>query len=145
MKNKIRLLICCLLPIYASADAEILKWVDEDGKVHYGDARQMRGRAEVVKTKISSYEHVTITQSKSAAGSDVVMYSTTSCGYCKQARRYFKQNDIAFAEHFIDKDRAARRTYDKLGEKGVPVILVGDARMTGFSVPAFEKLYKRVD
>lgn len=144
MLNKIIILIFSSIVLFTNANAEILKWVDENGKVHYGDARQMRGRAQVVETKISSYEHVTIMQSESATGDEVVMYSTTSCGYCKKARRYFNKNDIAFTEYYIDKNKAARRAYDKLGENGVPVILVGSSRMTGFSEAGFDNLYRKI-
>ena len=134
-------MICALL-IDTSVSAEVLKWIDENGKVHYGDARQMRGRAEVVNTKINSYEHVEITK-MAHTGDGVTMYSTSWCGYCKKARRYFKQQGIAFTEYDIEKNKRARRAYDKLGGSGVPVILVGSAKMTGFSESRFDKLYQQ--
>ncbi|MCK5897288.1 MAG: DUF4124 domain-containing protein, partial [Cocleimonas sp.] len=79
MVNRIILTMICALLIDTSVSAEVLKWIDENGKVHYGDARQMRGRAEVVNTKINSYEHVEITKT-AHTGDGVTMYSTSWCG-----------------------------------------------------------------
>ena len=71
------------------------------------------------------------------------MYSTTWCGYCKQARNYFQQNNIAFAEYDVEKSDKGKRDYKKMNGRGVPIILVGDKRMNGFSPGAFEKIYRQ--
>jgi glutaredoxin len=52
----------------------------------------------------------------------VVMYATAWCGYCKKARQYFTDNDIEFVEYDIEKDRAAKRDYDGLRVRYVPVL-----------------------
>jgi hypothetical protein len=44
----ILLLACLLLP--PAVPAEVYKWVDEEGRIHYGDARPRDGEAEVVPT-----------------------------------------------------------------------------------------------
>ena len=72
------------------------------------------------------------------------MYSTDWCGYCKQARQYFKKNKIDFVEYDIEKSRNVRRAYKKLGATGVPVILVGKQRMNGFSIAGFNRIYPQV-
>lgn len=143
MVNRIILIFIYSVLLASSAGAEVLKWIDDDGNVHYGDARQMRGRAEVVNTKLSSYEHVDITKT-TRTSDDVTMYSTAWCGYCKKARQYFNQAGIAFTEYDIEKDQRARGAYDKLGGSGVPVILVGSAKMTGFSESRFDELYRQM-
>jgi len=70
------------------------------------------------------------------------MFSAEWCRYCREARRYFQTNRVAFRERDVDKDPAARREYDRLGGTGLPLILVGDQRMSGFSVDAFRRLYE---
>lgn len=72
----------------------------------------------------------------------VTMYSTSWCGYCRKARRYFNARNIKFKEHGIEKSRWARAQYNKLGGSGVPLIVVGGSIMRGFSVDTFESLYK---
>ncbi|MGB1221981.1 MAG: glutaredoxin family protein, partial [Alcanivoracaceae bacterium] len=59
------------------------------------------------------------------------------------ARRYFKQNNIAFTEHDIEKSEKARKAYDRLNARGVPVILYGRERMNGFSVAGFKRMYEK--
>lgn len=73
----------------------------------------------------------------------VVMYATSWCPYCQQARNYFRQQGIPYVEHDIEKDAAARRDYKAFGGRGVPVIFVDKRRMNGFSVSGFEKIYLR--
>jgi len=72
----------------------------------------------------------------------VVMYSTSWCGYCRQARQFFARHQIPFTELDIEKDANAKIAYDKLNGRGVPLILIDDARMTGFNVRQFKGLYE---
>ncbi|NTV38260.1 MAG: hypothetical protein HGA82_03660, partial [Anaerolineales bacterium] len=71
----------------------------------------------------------------------VVMFSAEWCGYCRKARQYFQANRVAFRERDVDKDPAARREYERLGGSGLPLILVGDQRLSGFSEDGFRRLY----
>ena len=104
--------------------------------------------AEELKLIINTYTHVTFDVSvfgkDPSPGEDkaVIMYSTEWCGYCKKARRFFQDNNIAFTEYDIEKDQEARRQYKEMGARGVPVILVGKKRMNGFSEEGFERIYK---
>ncbi len=75
----------------------------------------------------------------------VVMYSTSWCGYCRQARRYFKSKGIKYVEHDIERSRLAKRAYDRLGGNGVPLIVVGENKMSGFSVRRFDRLYRMLE
>jgi hypothetical protein len=49
---------------------------------------------------------------------------------------------MAYKEYNIEKNRFAKRQYDRIGGVGVPVILIGDQRLNGFSQDGFERLYK---
>jgi glutaredoxin-like YruB-family protein len=67
----------------------------------------------------------------------VVMYSTTWCGVCERARKYFQQEGISFLEHDVDEDPAARDEYLRLNpRRSVPTIKVGDEVIVGFSAQA---------
>ncbi len=136
------LLICLFLPSLGSF-ADIYKWTDENGRVHYSDKPSTDRKVEKLDIKINSYKHVTY-KSLSGAHSNsdkVTMYSTSWCVYCKKARKYFRKNSIPFSEYDIEKNNRAKRAYDALGGKGVPVIIVGKKRMNGFSIPGFERIY----
>ncbi len=70
------------------------------------------------------------------------MYSTAWCATCKRAKRYFEKNGIPYVEYDIETSAEGRSDYMRLGGRGVPIILVGDRRLNGFSPSAFEKVYK---
>jgi len=64
----------------------------------------------------------------------IVMFSTSWCGVCKRARAYFEKEGIAFVEHDVDKNQAARAEYLALNPKrSVPTIKVGNEVVVGFS------------
>jgi glutaredoxin len=62
----------------------------------------------------------------------VVMISTSWCGYCRKARQFFNDNQIAFEE--IDAEQTAspgiRETYRRTG---VPLIIIGATEVRGFN------------
>jgi len=131
-----------LLLLIQPSYGEIYKWVDAQGNVHFGDRKPEDASAERIEVKVNTYTHVTYDKSIYDVGRKVVMYSTDWCGYCKKARNYFKKNHIAFTDYDIEKDSEAHKRYKKLGATGVPVILVGNKRMNGFSENSFERIYK---
>ncbi len=139
-----RYLLLILLLVVLPGSAEIYRWVDERGKVHFGDRAPEDKSAERVQLEINSYTHVSYELQpdleRTGDSREVVMYSTNWCGYCKKARAFFKREGIAFKEYDIEKSASARRAYDRLGGRGVPVILVGKLRMNGFSESGFRRL-----
>lgn len=71
---------------------------------------------------------------------EVKMYATSWCPYCAKARAYFARRGIAYVEVDIEKSRDGRAEYDRLGARGIPVILVGPQRMNGFSEARLTRL-----
>lgn len=69
----------------------------------------------------------------------VELYITDWCGYCKRAVAYMKEKNIPFVAYDIEKDDAARQRFIRLGGSGVPLIMIGDRRMSGFSPEALER------
>lgn len=72
----------------------------------------------------------------------VVMYATSWCPYCQQARNHFRQQGITYTEYDIERDMEAKWRYQAFGGRGIPVIFVGKRRMNGFSVSGFNKIYQ---
>lgn len=125
------------------ASAEILKWTDKDGKVHFGDRPPADAVTSVVKVKINTYESPNVEDMQDVLNpkDKVVMYSAEWCGVCKKAKKYFKANNIPYKDYDIDKSSKGKKDFKKLGAKGVPVILVGKKRLNGFSAGSFESIY----
>lgn len=66
------------------------------------------------------------------ANAKVVLYATDWCGYCKQTKRFLDQKGIAFKEFDIEKDTEARKAYEALGGRGIPLIDVNGTLIRGF-------------
>ncbi len=142
------LLSIMLLAISGSGFGQIYKWVDAAGKAHFSSSPPTGGEAEIVKPKINTNtSHKlqkpdnTKPRSKKSARKPVVMYSAIWCGICKNARRYFNQNGIAFKEYDIEASAKGRRDYNKLRGRVVPIILVGKKRLNGFTTKSFKATY----
>ncbi|MCF6323891.1 MAG: DUF4124 domain-containing protein [Gammaproteobacteria bacterium] len=127
--------------------AEIFKWMDDNGKVHFGDRPPAERQVEKIEVKVNSYTSAEIVPFEASVTSNVrrgkvVMYSTVWCGYCKKARRYFRENKIPFQEYDTETSKKGKADYKRLKGTGVPIILVGKKRMNGFSPSGFERLYQ---
>ena len=62
----------------------------------------------------------------------VVLYATDWCGYCKQTKRFLDSKGIPFKEFDIEKDAEARKGYEALGGRGIPLIDVNGTLIRGF-------------
>ena len=58
------------------------------------------------------------------------LYTTPTCGYCHRAKAYFKQNGIRFTELDVTKSPKARKQFKALNGRGVPLIVIGDQRIS---------------
>ena len=140
------LMFCILLS--ATASAEIYKWLDEQGRVQFGDRPPPEKKQQPIELKINTYSAPEIVytppepRKKKGKTPKIVMYSAEWCGVCKQARAYFRKNRIRYKEYDIDKSEEGRTQYRKLNGRGVPIIMVGKSRMNGFSSAHFDQLYQ---
>ena len=64
---------------------------------------------------------------------NVTIYSTPSCHFCKMAKEFFKENNVAYTEHDVASDMDKRKEMvEKSGQLGVPVILIENDLIVGF-------------
>jgi glutaredoxin len=150
MKDLVFLLL--LLFIAQPSAAEIYKWTDEQGQIHFSDEKPENQESKEVELEIRTYESVSyedlsnepskVEPAKADARKKVVMYSASWCGTCKKAKKYFRRNGIPFTNYDIEKSSRAKKLYEQLGASGVPVIIVGKKRMNGFSEAGFQRIYK---
>lgn len=72
---------------------------------------------------------------------NVTIYSTPTCGFCKAAKAFFKENNVAYTEYDVASDRErAQEMVSKSGQMGVPVITIGDALVVGFDESKLREL-----
>lgn len=141
----------------AAANAQLYRWTDAEGRTHYSnvappsDAKvigdsQSRPAANPPASRPAATpapaqanapqpSAPAAPRQATAAGAQprVVMYSTSWCPYCEQARKMFRARGIEYTEYDIEQSSQARAAHRELGGRGVPLILVGFEALRGFS------------
>jgi glutaredoxin len=141
-------------PAHAQAPA-LYKSVGKDGVVTYSDQPPADGkidkvltfeylprsdlpaatasRLEQLRKASSAAAHAVVTPS-----SQVRIYTAAWCGYCKLAKAYLNSHGIAFDDFDIDTVDGLKAYARAGGGRGIPLMLVGDQRVQGFSEKAYD-------
>lgn len=62
----------------------------------------------------------------------VSIYTTPTCTYCRAAKGFFHQNNVAHEEFDVSTDAAKREEMiEKSGQMGVPVVMISDVDEKG--------------
>lgn len=128
-----------------AAQAQYFRWVDEQGKTHYGDrppptaagkAQAMRQGAPMADKQLS------FAVREAMATFPVTLHVTADCAEgCKEGRDYLKHRGIPFSE----KNVASNEDLDALkklagGEAVVPVLTVGSKTAKGWLKSDWQRL-----
>jgi len=63
----------------------------------------------------------------------VKIYSTPTCVYCRMAKEFFREHDVAFTDYNVAEDAEKRdEMINRSGQMGVPVIDVDGQLIIGF-------------
>lgn len=133
-----RLLLAFLL-LPALVQAQLYRWIDDSGKVHYSDQAPVSGAKNVQK---KSAAHGQIAPSplpyalqQAAKNYPVTLYTSATCKPCAEARELLNKRGIPYK----DVDVSDADTLEKLtGATGVPVLTVGRDTYTGFESGAYQ-------
>ena len=69
-----------------------------------------------------------------------MIFSTSTCSWCRRAKRYFRENGVSFKEINVERNpEAARDLVRRTGQSGVPVIKIGSAWIVGFDKERIDK------
>ncbi|GAA5786681.1 hypothetical protein YWS52_30050 [Chitiniphilus shinanonensis] len=75
---------------------------------------------------------------------DVVMYTTTECGYCAQAKNWLREYGFEFTECNMSVDEYCQREFSAYGATGTPYLIVrGYPMEDGFDSDEFLALLNR--
>lgn len=132
-----------MLGIPLQGAAEIYTWTDSAGRIHFTDSPPDKTKSKQIEiSPLNTYSSPSADSVKNILDrptgvtgrkAKVILYSTTWCGYCKKAKRWFRQNKIQFKEYDTEKSERGRRDYKKMNGRSVPIIKVGKQRINGFS------------
>lgn len=71
----------------------------------------------------------------------VILFSSGSCPWCSRAKSYLRQKGVKVKEVRVDEDPdAAKDVVRMTGQMGVPVLLIGSARIVGFDKTRIDRL-----
>jgi len=73
-----------------------------------------------------------------ASKPDVIMLGAWWCTYCYQAKKYFQKNNVHYCEYDMENTVEGKRLYRENGGGAVPILLIGEYRLSGFSEQQIE-------
>lgn len=158
-----RMIFLAILLCSSLCFAELYYWIDANGVKHVSDTKPdtdaptLETRQEAPHTpepppQAAAPRTATTTESfdqeetkvakpgNDKRNKDVVMYSTQRCGYCRQARKFFKTHGVQYTEYDVGTSKEALAKFKELKGEGVPLIYIGEQRIAGFNEPVMKDL-----
>ncbi|MEJ1958901.1 MAG: glutaredoxin family protein [Nitrosomonadales bacterium] len=126
-----------LLSVLGSAQADTYRWVDQAGKVHYGDvpaeeAQQLQQKKFGSEPKMDDADlpyETRVARQKFP----VTLYSYNNCGDpCKQGRDFLNKRGIPFSEKSLSTQEDLDSFKKQSGGATVPALTVGKTWLKGF-------------
>ena len=148
---------CTALALAAPPDTTLYKSVGPDGKTVYSDHPPTSGVSkkmtfENLPASPLSPETIAYLEDLKKLGaaataapvatSEVILFATGWCGYCKKARAYLAAKRVPYREVDIETKSGAAAYVQAGGKRGVPLLLTKGRRVAGFSVPAYDSLFQ---
>jgi glutaredoxin len=148
--------------------ADMYKWVDENGIVHFSDTPPDDADNSDIETlqTVTTQEGDVYTQENNSTKHEnsnnssnltdtvqkntwvkkpkVEVYITSWCPWCKKAKAFFRSRGIAFVEYDIEKDKeAARRKAQIDRQQGVPFAVINGIGINGYNETAYINALKQ--
>lgn len=132
------MLALMLQPTYAS---DLYRWVDSQGKVHYGDvppdedAEQLKLKAYGPPPPASGVDDTLLPYETRRAKEHfpVTLYVTEGCtSSCQLARDFLSKHRIPYSEKVLKTKEEMSAFQKKSGSEGVPALTVGNTWLKGF-------------
>ncbi len=134
--------------VHRRSEAEMYKYVDENGKIHFTNSprnlprdankvevQKKRPKMKTVKSEVEKKAASRKPDVKSEKTSKkVIVYMTDWCGYCRRTMAWLDSRGVPYEAKNIEKSFSARREYQrKGGDGGVPLVDIGGRIIMGYS------------
>ncbi len=63
----------------------------------------------------------------------ITLYSSSGCSHCRQIKQWLQQHQIKFMEFDVQRNQRAFKDFQRLGGRGVPLLVVGERQIQGFN------------
>ena len=123
----------------SSADAQLYKWVDKDGKITYSDTPPPKDAKETKQKNFTDNVSATVDDLpyavRDAIKRNPVTLFANACGeLCDSARQLLATRGIPFADRNPEKDPAALDALKAAtGDQSVPALTIGTRVLRGFA------------
>ena len=132
------------LPALVAAQANVYRWVDKDGKVHYSDSPPAEPPKSLTQKRIGSGQadasQMSYATQVAMKKSPVTLFTGGDCGDpCRQGRELLAKRGIPFSERDAQNNAEDADALKKLvGAIEVPVLTVGASKIKGFEEGAWQ-------
>jgi glutaredoxin len=133
--GKLMLMLAALV-CAAGASAQMYKWKDDRGVVHFGDNPPASARD---KAEVKSYAgadggpELPYALAQAVRTSPVVLYTAANCAPCEQARGFLRQRGIPYSEKSVKTADDRQALKEAGGDLQLPLLLVGRSKLVGFA------------
>jgi glutaredoxin len=129
-----------LLLCAAGASAQMFKWTDAKGVVHFSDQPPAGNNSKVeLKSFGSGGNEVELPYglAEAARNKPVVLYTTAQCESCDQGRALLRQRGIPFSEKTVTSNEEQQKLKEAGSVGQLPLLLVGSGKRIGFEPGAW--------
>jgi glutaredoxin len=132
-----------LLPALAAAQANVYRWVDKDGKVHYSDTPPPEPAKSLTQKRVgggyAETSQLPYATQVAMQKSPVTIYTGADCGDpCKLGRSLLAKRGIPFSDRDAQGNPEDAEALKKLvGAIEVPVLTVGTSKVKGYEEGAW--------
>jgi glutaredoxin len=149
-KRRLRLLpglflLAAALSPHLPAAAQVYKWTDAQGTVHYSDTPPPQQRTSQLKPTSPAgpaqgaalpYE-----LARAVKASPVTLYTTTrsKCAGCEQGRLLLRARGVPFSEKTVNTGEDTEQLRQLSGKLELPLLVVGNRKVAGFQDAAWQE------
>lgn len=136
--------ISVLLAISLGVIYQVQKGIVADGKTHYDSSASSNAKSKEVNNAsiTSSLEVYVEPKLRGLSAENVTLYVTSWCGYCKKAKAYMAAHGISYQEFDIERDPIAKSDFQRHRGGGVPLLVMGDKTLRGFSSSSYDRFFE---
>ena len=140
MKLAPLLLILLAMPVVA---ADVYRWTDAQGNVHYSDLPPPPGAKSAAQKNIKSGKGesgASQEMQEAKLNNPVTLYTTATCGvHCERAKAHLAKRGIAYASKDPSTSVDANEALRKGGSQArVPTLMIGSERLEGYAEAAWD-------
>ena len=75
----------------------------------------------------------------------IVVFSSSTCPFCKATRELLIKNNVKFTEYFVDRDETKNAEFLSLDGSVVPLIFIENRRIQGFMTETIQSAIKNMN